>query len=80
MAKVTNPKAAAAKRRQRHFTIYGFEPNKTEVMVGYGQGDREAGQMLQRLLDDHPKVTFVEIMRSRNLSESENSGRKAVGK
>jgi hypothetical protein len=36
--------------------------------------------MLQRLLDDHPKVTFVEIMRFRNLSESENSVRKAVGK
>jgi hypothetical protein len=80
MAKVTNPKPAAAKRGRRHFSIYGFEPNASEVLVGCAQSNREAGQMLRALLDDHPKVTFVEIMRFRNLSESENSVRKAVGK
>ncbi len=72
---------AQPKRRQRRqwFTITGYMPNADHVLSTVANSKREAVSQISFLLENHPKVTFVEILRYRSEWQSEQEIREAVG-
>jgi hypothetical protein len=69
------------KRRRRGpwFSIYGRIPSAGYALCATAHGKRDAVRKLSFLLENHPDVTFVEILRYQSASQTEQEIRDAVG-
>ena len=67
-------------RRQRRqwFWITGFMPKSDQAMHGYARSRRELARNIALLFELHPKVVYVEILRFRSETDSEQKIRDDV--
>ena len=67
-------------RRGQWFQIIGYTPCADGALCAMARGKRDAVRKISFLLENHPKVTFVEILRYRSQWQSEQEIRDAVSR
>jgi hypothetical protein len=69
----------AKRQKCAFFHITGFRPKSDHALVGYARSNREIGCRLAQLFEQHPEVAYVEILRFRSWTDTEQKIRDDVG-